>query len=63
MIAGSSGRNAAVTARDHDFRTESVSDDETKAGRGRQTAAAGEPLWQTASMTFGRIIIGWRVGT
>jgi hypothetical protein len=28
-----------------------------------QTARQPERLWQTDSVTFGRIIIGWRVGT
>jgi hypothetical protein len=26
-------------------------------------APKGEPVWQTGPVTFGRIIIGWRVGT
>jgi len=30
---------------------------------GAQTALRAEGLWQTDSVTFGRIIIGWRVGT
>jgi hypothetical protein len=30
---------------------------------GRQTAPWLASLWQTDSVTFGRIIIGWRVGT
>jgi len=30
---------------------------------GAQTARRAEGLWQTDSVTFGRIIIGWRVGT
>jgi hypothetical protein len=63
MIAGSSGRNTAVTARDHAFRTESVSDGETTGKTTGQTASRCTPLWQTDSVTFGRIIIGWRVGT
>jgi hypothetical protein len=33
-----------------------VSDAETHAPK-------GEPVWQTEPVTFGRIIIGWRVGT
>ena len=28
-----------------------------------QTGAGAAPVWQTDSVTFGRIIIGWRVGT
>jgi len=63
MIAGSSGPYPAISARDHGFRTGSVSDGETKSTTTRQTARAAEQLWQTDSVTFGRIIIGWRVGT
>jgi hypothetical protein len=63
MIAGSYGRNSAVTARDHAFQTEPVSDGETKGRPVLQTAPEARPLWQTDSVTFGRIIIGWRVGT
>jgi len=33
-----------------------VSDAETNAPK-------GERVWQTEHVTFGRIIIGWRVGT
>jgi hypothetical protein len=63
MIAGSSGRDSAVTARDHAFSTEPVSDGETKEPGGTVTTPRLAPLWQTDSVTFGRIIIGWRVGT
>jgi len=35
---------------------ESVSDGETRA-------PAAERVWQTVTVTSGRIIIGWRVGT
>ena len=28
-----------------------------------QTGSLAASLWQTVSVTFGRIIIGWRVGT
>jgi hypothetical protein len=28
-----------------------------------EAARAVTPMWQTDSVTFGRIIIGWRVGT
>jgi hypothetical protein len=28
-----------------------------------QTAYRAASLWQTDSVTFGRMIIGWRVGT
>jgi hypothetical protein len=63
MIAGSFGLHAAISARDHGFRTESVSDAETKEPGGTVTTPRLAPLWQTDSVTFGRIIIGWRVGT
>jgi len=63
MIAGSFGSYTAKTARDHAFRTESVSDGETNGGAAPQTARWPGRLWQTDGVTFGRIIIGWRVGT
>jgi hypothetical protein len=40
-----------------------VSDGETKEAGGTVTTPGLAPLWQTDSVTFGRIIIGWRVGT
>jgi hypothetical protein len=40
-----------------------VSDGETKEPDGTVTTPRLAPLWQTDSVTFGRIIIGWRVGT
>jgi hypothetical protein len=43
--------------------TLAVSDGETKEPDGTVTAPGLAPLWQTDSVTFGRIIIGWRVGT
>jgi hypothetical protein len=63
MIAGSFGPCPAISARDHGFRTESVSDDETKPRPRAERACGHCHLWQTDSVTFGRIIIGWRVGT
>jgi hypothetical protein len=53
MIAGSSGRIRAATARDHE-----------NSGPDSETNKPGtERMWQTVTVTSGRIIIGWRVGT
>jgi hypothetical protein len=53
MIMGSFDRMAAVSAHDHE--------------NGRPDGETGEPstetVWQTVTVTSGRIIIGWRVGT
>jgi hypothetical protein len=53
MIVGSFDRIATVSAHDHE---NGRPDAETKASR-------GERVWQTVTVTSGRIIIGWRVGT
>jgi len=53
MIAGSFGRIRAKTARDHE---NGRPDGEIKGPR-------TERVWQTVTVTSGRIIIGWRVGT
>jgi hypothetical protein len=63
MIVASFRRIRAISGHDHDFRTSSVSDGETKKPGGTVTTPRLAPLWQTDSVTFGRIIIGWRVGT
>jgi hypothetical protein len=53
MIMGSFDRIATVSAHDHE---NCRPDGETKA-------PATETVWQTVTVTSGRIIIGWRVGT
>jgi hypothetical protein len=53
MIVGSFDRSATVSAHDHE---NSSPDGETKA-------PSSERVWQTVTVTSGRIIIGWRVGT
>jgi hypothetical protein len=53
VIVGSFGRIATVSARDHE---NGGPDSETKA-------PSTERMWQTVTVTSGRIIIGWRVGT
>ena len=63
MIVASFGRIQAISGHDHAFRTQSVSDGETEGPGGTVTTPGLAPLWQTGSVTFGRIIIGWRVGT
>jgi hypothetical protein len=47
---------APKAGRDHETPLGSVSD-------GEMDGARREKLWQTVSVTSGRIIIGWRVGT
>src|ERR1700730_7766347 len=53
MIMGSFDRIATVSARDHE--------------NGSPDSETSEPttewVWQTVTVTSGRIIIGWRVGT
>jgi hypothetical protein len=56
MIAGSFGQIRPISARDHEAAAESRPNGETKASR-------AEHMWQTVTVTSGRIIIGWRVGT
>jgi len=53
MIMGSFDRIATVSAHDHES---GRPDGETKA-------SDTERVWQTVTVTSGRIIIGWRVGT
>jgi hypothetical protein len=53
MIMGSFDRIATVSAHDHG---NGRPDGETKA-------SSTERVWQTVTVTSGRIIIGWRVGT
>jgi hypothetical protein len=52
MIMGSFDRMATVSAHDHES---SVPNAETEA-------SDTERVWQTVTVTSGRIIIGWRVG-
>jgi hypothetical protein len=63
MIMGTSGRYSSGSTHDHEKGAVAVSDGETTRGAVPQTARQPERLWQTDSVTFGRIIIGWRVGT
>jgi hypothetical protein len=56
MIAGSFGQIRPISARDHEATAESCPHGETKASR-------TERMWQTVTVTSGRIIIAWRVGT
>jgi hypothetical protein len=63
MIMGSFGAIRTISAHDHENGpaaphpgVQSVSDAET-------TASSAERMWQTVTVTSGRIIIGWRVGT
>jgi len=60
MIVASFGRVPAISGHDHE---KAVSDGETKGAVVPQTAPRPASLWQTDNVTFGRIIIGWRVGT
>jgi hypothetical protein len=60
MIVASSGRIAPVSGHDHG---KARPDGETKSEITGQTALRAALLWQTVSVTFGRIIIGGRVGT
>jgi hypothetical protein len=56
MIVNSSGQIAPETVHDHERPAPAVSD-------GEINASTTERVWQTVSVTSGRIIIGWRVGT
>jgi len=53
MIMGSFGRIATVSAHDH----------ENGGPDSEMNEPRGERVWQTVTVTSGRIIIGWRVGT
>jgi hypothetical protein len=53
MIMGSFGRITTVSAHDHE---NGGPDSETNQ-------PSTERVWQTVTVTSGRIIIGWRVGT
>jgi hypothetical protein len=53
MIMGSLDRMATVSAHDHE---NCSPDSET-------SKPTTETVWQTVTVTSGRIIIGWRVGT
>jgi hypothetical protein len=53
MIAGSFSRIRAKTAHDH----------ENARPDGETSGPSAERVWQTVTVTSGRIIIGWRVGT
>jgi hypothetical protein len=56
MIVNSFGRYLAQTVHDHEKPRLCVSDSETNKPR-------AERVWFTGTVTSGRIIIGWRVGT
>jgi hypothetical protein len=57
MIVNSYGQIRSVSAHDHGKpSTPAVSDGEMGVPKGGR-------VWQTVSVTSGRIIIGWRVGT
>jgi hypothetical protein len=53
MILGSFDRITAVSAHDH----------ENARPDGETSGPSTERVWQTVTVTSGRIIIGWRVGT
>jgi hypothetical protein len=53
MIMGSFDRIATVSAHDH----------ENAGPDGETNQPTTERVWQTVTVTSGRIIIGWRVGT
>jgi len=53
MIMGSFGRIATVSAHGH----------ENSRPDGETNQPSTERVWQTVTVTSGRIIIGWRVGT
>jgi hypothetical protein len=53
MIVGSFDRITAVSAHDH----------ENACPDGETSGSSTERVWQTVTVTSGRIIIGWRVGT
>jgi hypothetical protein len=53
MIVGSFDRITTVSAHDH----------ENARPDGETNRSSTERVWQTVTVTSGRIIIGWRVGT
>jgi hypothetical protein len=53
MIVGSFDRIPTVAAHDH----------ENSRPDGETGGPSTETVWQTVTVTSGRIIIGWRVGT
>jgi hypothetical protein len=56
MIVASFGRIAPVSGHDHE-------EVRGKRPHGETKASSSERVWQTVTVTSGRIIIGWRVGT
>jgi hypothetical protein len=59
MIVASFGRMRAISGHDHEVTTSRS----RMVRQKREAARAVAHVWQTDSVTFGRIIIGWRVGT
>jgi hypothetical protein len=53
MIVASSGQITPVSGHDH----------ENSGPNGETDKPTTERVWQTVTVTSGRIIIGWRVGT
>jgi hypothetical protein len=59
MIMGTSGRYSSGSTHDHE-KGQLPSRMVRQKG---EAARAVQSVWQTDGVTFGRIIIGWRVGT
>jgi hypothetical protein len=63
MIMGRSEQIAPKTTHDHEHELVPSHHPRQNQEQGDKRACEQPRVWQTDSVTFGRIIIGWRVGT